>query len=37
MRILGNNMAWVLKCLELGKEQGLAPERERKIMTNFIR
>ena len=37
MRILGNNMAWVLKCLALGKEQGLAPERERKIMTNFIR
>ncbi len=37
MRILGNNMAWVLKCLALGKEQGLVPERERKIMTNFIR
>ena len=37
MRILGNNMAWVLKCLQLGKEAGLAPERERKIMTNFIR
>ena len=37
MRILGNNMAWVLKCLALGKEQGIAPVRERKIMTNFIR
>ena len=37
MRILGNNMAWLLKCLQLGKEAGLAPERERKIMTNFIR
>ncbi len=37
MRILGNNMAWVLKCLQLGKEANLAPERERKIMTNFIR
>ena len=37
MRILGNNMAWVLKCLQLGKEAGFAPERERKIMTNFIR
>ena len=37
MRILGNNMAWVLKCLQLGKEAGLEPIRERKIMTNFIR
>lgn len=37
MRILGNNMAWVLKCLQLGKGAGLEPTRERKIMTNFIR
>ena len=37
MRMLGNNMAWLLKCISLGKEAGLAPERERKIMTNFIR
>ncbi len=37
MRILGNNMAWALKCLQLGKEAGLEPVRERKIMTNFIR
>ena len=37
MRILGNNMAWLLKCLQLGKEAGLTPEREKKIMTNFIR
>jgi multimeric flavodoxin WrbA len=37
MRILGNNMAWVLKCLALGKEAGVEPARERKIMTNFIR
>ena len=37
MRILGNNMAWLLKCLELGKEAGVEPVRERKIMTNFIR
>ncbi|MBQ3220681.1 MAG: flavodoxin family protein [Clostridia bacterium] len=37
MRMLGNNMAWLLKCIELGKEAGIAPERERKIMTNFIR
>jgi len=37
MRVLGNNMAWLLKCIALGKEAGLEPERERKIMTNFIR
>ena len=37
MRILGNNMAWLLKCLQLGKDAGVEPIRERKIMTNFIR
>ena len=37
MRVLGNNMAWLLKCIQAGKEAGLEPVRERKIMTNFIR
>ena len=37
MRILGNNMAWLLKCIAIGKEEGLEPIKERKIMTNFIR
>ncbi len=37
MRILGNNMAWLLQCIQLGKEANLEPVRERKIMTNFIR
>ena len=37
MRMLGNNMAWLLKCIELGKQAGIEPVRERKIMTNFIR
>ena len=37
MRVLGNNMAWLLKCIQLGKEAGLAPETEKKIWTNFIR
>ena len=37
MRILGNNMAWLLKCLQLGKEAGVEPQREKKIWTNFIR
>ncbi len=37
MRVLGNNMAWVLKCLQKGKEAGVAPLTEKKIYTNFIR
>ncbi len=37
MRVLGNNMAWLLKCLQLGKEAGVEPVKERKVMTNFIR
>ena len=37
MRILGNNMAWLLKCIQLGKEAGVAPQTEKKIFTNFIR
>lgn len=38
MRTLGNNMAWLLKCIEAGKEKGISfPEREEFIRTNFIR
>ena len=37
MRMLGKNMAWLLKCIALGKEAGIAPESEKKIWTNFIR
>lgn len=38
MRLLGNNMAWMLKCFALGRENGLdAPEREEFTPTNFIR
>ncbi|MBD5114242.1 MAG: flavodoxin family protein [Ruminococcaceae bacterium] len=38
MRTLGNNMAWLLKCIEAGKEKGIDfPEREPFIRTNFIR
>lgn len=38
MRTLGRNMAWLLKCLQLGKENGLDhPESEARIATNFIR
>ena len=38
MRTLGNNMAWLLKCIQVGKENGIAfPEREPSLRTNFIR
>ena len=38
MRILGYNMAYFLKCIELGKEKGIKPFKEDKIAkTNFIR
>lgn len=38
MRTLGNNMAWLLKCIELGKAQGISfPEKEPAQKTNFIR
>jgi multimeric flavodoxin WrbA len=35
MRTLGNNMAWMLKSIRDGKQT--PPEREPKVMTNFIR
>ena len=38
MRTLGNNMAWLLKCIAAGKEQGIDfPQREPAVKTNFIR
>ncbi|MBP1745122.1 MAG: NADPH-dependent reductase [Firmicutes bacterium] len=38
MRNIGRNMAWLLKCISLGKEHGVgAPETERAFVTNFIR
>ncbi|MEG0072508.1 MAG: flavodoxin family protein [Raoultibacter sp.] len=37
MRILGQNMAWLLQCVEAGKTAGInTPLLERKIATNFI-
>ena len=37
MRTLGQNMAWMLKCIEAGKKAGIdIPETEAKIKTNFI-
>ena len=38
MRTLGKNMAWMLKCIENGKVNGIEhPAPEAKIRTNFIR
>lgn len=38
MRTLGDNMAWLLKCMEAGKKAGInPPEQETPIYTNFIR
>lgn len=38
MRTLGNNMAWLLKCIEAGKKAGIEqPKNEPIISTNFIR
>ena len=38
MRNLGRNMAWLLKCIEAGKQAGVqVPEAERQYRTNFIR
>lgn len=38
MRLLGKNMAWLLKSIQAGKEAGISlPEREPRVATNFIR
>ena len=38
MRILGKNMAWLLRCIEAGRQAGILPERtEERVWTNFIR
>lgn len=38
MRVLGRNMAWLIKCIELGKNNNiLKPKLEERERTNFIR
>lgn len=37
MRVLGKNMAWLMKLVENGKETVKEPEVEKKMLTNFIR
>ncbi len=38
MRVLGRNMAYMLKCMEAGKAAGVElPEKEEVVWTNFVR
>lgn len=38
MRTLGENLAWLLKCIEAGRDKGIkAPQYEEWTPTNFIR
>ena len=38
MRTLGRNMAWLLKCIQAGRQVNIPlPEREARMWTNFIR
>lgn len=34
---IGKNMAWLLKCIELGKQKGIPHPENEKLLTNFIR
>jgi multimeric flavodoxin WrbA len=38
MRVIGRNMAWLLKSIEAGKKAGIEiPQKEERLKTNFIR
>ncbi len=38
MRTLGENMAWIIKCIQAGKDAGVKlPKHENKIKTSFIK
>ncbi len=38
MRGIGQNMAWIIKCIEAGRAAGIeCPKPEAKVRTNFIR
>ena len=38
MRTLARNMAWLLECIQAGREKGVQmPRREERVGTNFIR
>lgn len=33
---IGKNMAWLLKCIELGRRHGVTNPENKKVLTNFI-
>jgi hypothetical protein len=37
MRVLGKNMAWLMKLVQHGKDTIAPPQQENKIWMNFIR
>ena len=38
MRVLADNMAWLLKCIEAGKAAGIdVPAQRERVVTNFIK
>ncbi len=38
IRVLGKNMAWLMKSIKMGRENGIMePDKEQRISTNFIR
>jgi len=37
MQNLGHNMAWMLRCIELGRANGVIHPENVKVLTNFIR
>ena len=37
MHNIGKNMAWIIKCIALGKENDLVHPENKKVLTNFMR
>ena len=37
MNNIGKNMAWLLKCIAYGRQNGLCHPENQKVLTNFIR
>lgn len=37
MQNIGKNMAWLLKCIEAGRKNGIELPENKKVLTNFIR
>ena len=36
MQVLGKNMAWLLKCIEAGKQEGVSRPKEENVSTPII-